>query len=201
MAAFRLPAIPADLEWRLDPVEWAVEQGNGLVIRAGAKTDLFVDPKDGRKQDAAPAALFIPPDRSFLLSARVTVGFGATYDAGVLHVRAADDRWAKLCFEYSPQGEPMVVSVVNRGVSDDCNSVVVPGKTAWLRVSQGETATAFHYSLDGARWSFVRYFSLGTLEGLRVGFSSQSPTGNGCRSEFADIRYRAGFPKDLRSGE
>jgi len=171
------------------------------VIRAGPMTDLFVDPKDGKKQDAAPAALFRPPDGSFMLSARVTVGFAATYDAGVLHVRAADDRWAKLCFEYSPQGEPMVVSVVNRGVSDDCNSVVVQGTAAWLRVSQGETATAFHYSLDGVRWSFVRYFSLGSLDGLRVGFSSQSPTGNGCRAEFADIKYRAGFPRDLRSGE
>lgn len=201
MAVFRLPGIPAELEWRLDPVEWAVEKGSGLVIRAGAMTDLFVDPKDGRKQDAAPAALFLPPDRSFMLSARVTVGFAATYDAGVLHVRADDDRWAKLCFEYSPQGEPMVVSVVNHGVSDDCNSVVVPGAAAWLRVSQGETATAFHYSLDGAHWSFVRYFSLGALDGLRVGFSSQSPTGKGCRSEFADIRYMPGFPGDLRSGE
>jgi regulation of enolase protein 1 (concanavalin A-like superfamily) len=179
MGKFRLPAVPAELEWRLDPLEWAVEQGSRLVIRAGAMTDLFVDPKDGRKQDAAPAALFLPPDRSFMLSARVTVGFSATYDAGVLHVRAADDRWAKLCFEYSPQGQPMVVSVVNRG----------------------ETATAFHYSLDGVHWSFVRHFSLGALDGLRVGFSSQSPTGKGCRSEFADIRYRAGFPGDLRSGE
>jgi regulation of enolase protein 1 (concanavalin A-like superfamily) len=201
MAVFRLPAIPVELEWRLDPVEWAVEHGSGLMIRAAAMTDLFVDPKDGNKQDAAPAALFVPPDRTFMLSARVTVGFSSTYDAGVLHVRAADDRWAKLCFEYSPQGEPMVVSVVNRGVSDDCNSVVVKGKTAWLRVSQGETATAFHYSLDGTRWSFVRYFSLGSLVGLRVGFSSQSPTGKGCRSEFSDIRYKPGFPKDLRGGE
>jgi regulation of enolase protein 1 (concanavalin A-like superfamily) len=201
MKGFQLHGIPADLNWRLDPVEWAAEKNGGLVIRAGAKTDLFVDPRDGSRQDAAPAALFVPPDRTFMLSARVTVGFASTYDAGVLHVRVADDRWAKLCFEYSPQGEPMVVSVVNRGVSDDCNSVIVRGTTAWLRVSQGETATVFHYSLDGARWSFVRYFSLGPLDGLRVGFSSQSPTGNGCRSEFADIRYGAGFPRDLRNGE
>jgi regulation of enolase protein 1 (concanavalin A-like superfamily) len=201
MSAFRLPAIPAELEWRVDPVEWAAGKDGGLVIRAGAKTDLFVDPKDAARQDAAPAALFVPPGSTFMLSARVTVGFASTYDAGVLHVRVADDRWAKLCFEYSPQGEPMIVSVVNRGVSDDCNSVVVRGTTAWLRVSQGETATAFHSSLDGTRWSFVRYFSLGSLDGLRVGFSSQSPTGKGCRSEFADIRYRAGFPRDLRNGE
>ena len=125
MAGFRLPSIPAELEWRLDPVEWALEGAGGLSIRAGRKTDLFTDPKDGAKSDAAPAALFTPPDRAFMLSARVRVGFASTYDAGVLHVRAGEDRWAKLCFEYSPQGEPMVVSVVNHGVSDDCNSVVI----------------------------------------------------------------------------
>jgi regulation of enolase protein 1 (concanavalin A-like superfamily) len=95
----------------------------------------------------------------------------------------------------------MVVSVVNRGLSDDCNSVVVSGESVYLRVAQGEAATAFHYSLDGAHWSFVRYFSLGSLRGLRVGFSSQSPTGNGCRAVFSEIRYRPGFPFDLRSGE
>jgi len=201
MQSFTLPGVPAGLEWRLEPVEWAAGNDGGLTIRAGARTDLFIDPKDGVRQDAAPAALFVPPDRSFMLWARVTVEFASTYDAGVLHLRLADDRWAKLCFEYSPQGEPMVVSVVNRGVSDDCNSVVVPGKTAWLRVSQGEKATAFHYSLDGTRWSFVRSFALGSLDGLRAGFSSQSPTGNGCRSEFTEIHYRAGFPRDIRSGE
>jgi regulation of enolase protein 1 (concanavalin A-like superfamily) len=201
MENFHLAGVPAELQWRLDPVEWTVEKDGGLAIRAGAKTDLFTDPKDGARQDAAPAALFVPPDRDFMLSARVTVGFASTYDAGVLHVRLPDERWAKLCFEYSPQGEPMIVSVVNRGVSDDCNSVVVAGTTAWLRVSQSQTATAFHYSLDGTRWSFVRYFSLGPMDGLRVGFSSQSPTGKGCRSEFSNIRYAAGFPRDLRSGE
>jgi regulation of enolase protein 1 (concanavalin A-like superfamily) len=201
MAGFRLPAVPAMLEWRLEPVDWAAEEGGGLSIRAGEKTDLFTDPKDGAKTDAAPAALFTPPDIPFTLSARVQVGFAATYDAGVFHVRAGEDRWAKLCFEYSPQREPMVVSVVNHGVSDDCNSVVVRGETVFLRVAQSRTATAFHYSLDGIRWSFVRYFSLGSLTGLRVGFSSQSPTGEGCRAVFTEIRYRAGFPGDIRSGE
>jgi regulation of enolase protein 1 (concanavalin A-like superfamily) len=201
MAQFHLPAVPAELEWRLDPVEWAVENGGGLSIRSGERTDLFFDPKDSAKNDAAPAALFTPPDRSFTLSARVSVEFASMFDAGALHVRAGEDRWAKLCFEYSPQREPVVVSVVNHGLSDDCNSAVVRGESVYLRVSQGEAATAFHYSLDGAHWSFVRFFSLGSLEGLRVGFSSQSPTGKGCRAVFSEIRYRPGFPADIRSGE
>ena len=201
MKSFRVPAVPAELAWRLDPLEWSEEKGGGLSIRAGEKTDLFFDPKDGARSDAAPAALFSPPDGSFMLSARVRVDFASTYDAGTLHVRAADDRWAKLCFEYSPAREPMVVSVVTHGVSDDCNSVTLGGDTVYLRISQSRTATAFHYSLDGARWIFVRHFSLGSLAGLRVGFSSQSPTGKGCRAVFSEISYRPGYPADLRGGE
>ena len=49
--------------------------------------------------DNAPCALMTPPDPNFILSAKVSVGFGATYDAGALQIRVSEDRWAKLCFE------------------------------------------------------------------------------------------------------
>ncbi len=201
MKSFRLEGVPSDLEWRLDPVEWTVEDAARLSIRAGEKTDLFFDPALGARNDSAPAALFAPPDRDFILSARVKVDFRSTFDAGVLHARCGGDRWAKLCFEYSPDGQPMVVSVVNHGVSDDCNSVTVAARAVYLRIAQAAQATAFHYSLDGERWNLVRHFSLGSLDGLRTGFSSQSPTGGGCLSVFSEIRYRPGTLKDLRNGE
>jgi uncharacterized protein len=201
MTAFRLASIPAELSWRGVPNDWTAAGNESLSILAAGKTDLFVDPGTEARTDSAPAALFAPPDARCRVSARVRVAFGSTYDAGALHVWVNDDLWAKLCYEFSPQGEPTVVSVVNRGVSDDCNSVVVPGGTVHLRVTLLDRAVAFHYSLDGGRWSLVRYFSLGTVERPRVGFSSQSPTGPGCRAEFTEIRYREGVPRDLRSGE
>jgi regulation of enolase protein 1 (concanavalin A-like superfamily) len=201
MEAFRLAALPAELQWRLRPAQWAQEPDGGLSVTAGSKTDLFTDPGSGGKMDSAPAALFVPPDESFLLSARVEVAFGSTFDAGVLHAWVDGDLWAKLCFEFSPQGEPTIVSVVNRTFSDDCNSVPVVGASAFLRIAQLGRATAFHWSSDGKKWSLVRYFTLGRTAGLRVGFSSQSPTGPGCRSRFSQIRYRAGTLPDLRNGE
>ena len=74
----------------------------------------------------------------------------ATYDAGVLTLRRRDDLWAKLCFERSPQGEPMVVSVVTRGVSDDCNSFVVDGRSVWLRRnSRSRTCTPASWRWGG----------------------------------------------------
>ena len=99
--------------------------------------------------------------------------------------------WAKLCLELSPQGEVMVVSVVTRGASDDCNSVIVDGPV-WLRVAHLERAFAFHYSLDGATWHMVRYFSLGEPEPVEVGFLAQSPTGSGLYGDLQPHRLRPG---------
>ncbi|HTZ52239.1 MAG TPA: DUF1349 domain-containing protein [Spirochaetia bacterium] len=200
MDRFTLPHLPAELEWRLPPAGWEREPDGSFSIQAGPKTDLFTDPGSGARTDTAPAALFLPPHPHFLLSARVQPSFGSTFDAGVLHAWVNREVWAKLCFEYSPQGEPTIVSVVNRGVSDDCNSVPLTIPAVYLRISHLGAATAFHWSPDGARWNLVRYFSLGNADGLRVGFSSQSPTGPGCRSVFSQVRYAEGTLKDLRSG-
>jgi hypothetical protein len=201
MQPVTLSSIPSQLDWTLAPLDWSASAGGSLTIVAGPLTDLFTDPGTGAPQANVPAALFTPPDRSFILSARVAVDFAADFDAGTLQVRVADDRWAKLCFEYSPQREPMVVSVVTRGASDDCNHVVIDGREVYLRMAVRPRAIAFHYSLDGARWHFVRYFSLGALDRPRAGFSSQSPRGQRCAAVFSEIQYRSGELGDLRSGE
>jgi hypothetical protein len=95
----------------------------------------------------------------------------------------------------------MIVSVVTRGTSDDCNSVPIAGQTVYLRMARNAQTFAFHYSLDGRYWHMVRYFTLGSLGALQVGFSSQSPTGQQCRAVFSEINYRAGTLTDNRSGE
>ena len=99
--------------------------------------------------------------------------------------------WAKLCLELSPQGRPMIVSVVTRGVSDDCNSQTLERSEAWLRVARLNGAFAFHASLDGERWELVRSFALPASD-LDVGFAAQSPTGGGCSASFCDLAYANG---------
>ncbi len=200
MQSFTLPSIPAQLDWSLPPLDWSAS-GETLTIVAGPLSDLFTDPATGARYTNVPALLFTPPDANFLLSARVAVDFAADFDAGTLQVRVGEDLWAKLCFEYSPQGEPMVVSVVTRGASDDCNHVVIDGREVYLRIAVTPRTVAFHYSLDGARWHFVRYFTLGEVDRPRVGFSSQSPRGQRCVAVFSEIRYREGELSDNRSGE
>ncbi|HEY2074189.1 MAG TPA: DUF1349 domain-containing protein [Gaiellaceae bacterium] len=170
-------------------------------IEAGPRTDLFVDP-----QAEADPILNAPRSLSraegmFQLSARVQVDFEETFDAGVLLVWFDERTWAKLCLEYSPAHEPMVVSVVTRGLSDDSNSFVVPDGDAWLRISRvAPAAFAFHASVDGERWELIRHFSLGDGADPEVGFLAQSPLGEGCTATFTEIRDVAERLDDIRSG-
>lgn len=190
--------IPYSLDWQV-PALGAAFAGDTLSITAGPKTDLFTDPR-GLITIANSPRLMFAPQGDFMLSATVTVPFAATYDAGVLVAFVDEAHWSKLCFEFSPQGQPMIVSVVNKGDSDDCNSVIIASNTVHLRLTRAGGAFAFHYSTDKRFWHFVRYFNLG-IEGAAVGFSSQSPTGEGCTATFEDIRFETRAPADLRNGE
>ncbi len=201
MTVFTLPSLTAELHWQNDPLQWKAGPDGALSIRSGESTDWFTDPNGTVTKSNAPSALFRPSDENFLLSAKVKVDFGATYDAGVLRIHERSDVWAKACFEYSPQAKPTIVSVVTRGVSDDCNSVPIDGNSVFLRIAKNGQTFAIHYSEDGKYWHLVRYFTLGTLRELQVGFSVQSPTGKGCTAVFSDIRYRQGVLADMRSGE
>jgi regulation of enolase protein 1 (concanavalin A-like superfamily) len=168
-------------------------------ITAGPRTDWFVHPATGEGKLDAPAELE-PVAGDFLLSALVEVEFAATFDAGVLALWHDERTWAKLCFEYSPDGEPMVVSVVTRGVSDDANSTVIEGNAVWLRIARMGQAFAFHYSSNGERWNLVRHFALGTNGDLQVGFLAQSPTGEGCTATFSQVELRSATLRDIRDG-
>jgi regulation of enolase protein 1 (concanavalin A-like superfamily) len=135
-----------------------------------------------------------------LLQARVTVEAKATYDAGVLVAYQSDTLWGKLCFELSPQGQLMIVSVVTKGTSDDCNSVPIMGNSVYLRLARLESAYAFHYSTDGHWWHLVRYFGLGVGPAVNIGFIAQSPTGDGCTARFSEIAWKPNLLTDIRSG-
>ncbi len=199
-APVSIAALPMPLRWLREPQSWTTPDDASLVVVAGPLTDWFIDPQQSAEPKRNGPALVGEASGDFLLSARVTVEFAATYDAGVLVLYANDDVWAKLCFEYSPQREPMVVSVVTKGLSDDCNSFVVDGASVWLRVARVGQAFAFHASTDGSSWSFVRHFALAAGDELSVGFAAQSPTGDGCTVTFDGIAYEAARLVDLRSG-
>ena len=204
--ALNVPGLPFTLSPSSEAAWTIVEAPATVTATAAPHSDIFIDPGSDTQLNAesmlnAATLLGDPPDGDFQFSARVSVEFASTYDAGVLLVWINDRHWGKLCFEFSPDGEPMIVSVVTRGVSDDANAFVVDGRRVWLRVSRIDHAFAYHASLDGRTWRMVRFFAIdGTSTSAAIGFEAQSPTGDGCVVTFDDIRFTRERLGDLRDG-
>ncbi|HWU46962.1 MAG TPA: DUF1349 domain-containing protein [Humibacter sp.] len=174
---------------------------HSLLLTAAAGTDWTNDAFGGPAQHGATSLGFVPTE-DFTLSARVRVrGTRTTFDAAVLAIWGDRDHWAKLCFEFSPQGEAMVVSVVTNTYSDDCNSTFVREDHIHLRITRSGSGWAFHSSADGVVWSFVRVFRLDYSGPVNVGFMAQAPNGPECVAEFDAIEYGTAVPGDFRNGE
>ena len=201
MTDLHLPGLPFPLTPSGSPACQASIGGGTLTLTSGPKSDMFIDPEggEGARPDAG-RLTGLPGDEDFTLSARVVVGFGSTFDAGVLVVYLSDRRWAKLCYEYSPQHKPTAVTVVTHGTSDDSNSFETSGGPLWLRITRSGRAWAFHASENGTYWRLLRYFSLGEASGARIGFLAQSPMGNSCTAIFDSIAFRPGAVANLRDG-
>lgn len=201
MTDLHLPGLPFPLTPSGSPACQASVSAGALTLTSGPKSDLFIDPAgdEGARPDAG-RFTGLPGEADFSLSARVTVGFASTFDAGVLLLYLSERRWAKLCYEYSPQHRATAVTVVTHGTSDDSNSFETNGGPLWLRITRSGRAWAFHASDDGAYWRLLRYFTLGEASGARVGFLAQSPQGHGCTAIFDAITFKPGAPADLRDG-
>ena len=200
METIVIPELPSPLAWHNQPAGWSLSPQGELTAIARAQTDWFVDPS-GRPEAHSSAALLFQPGSPCLLSAHVTVNYNGLFDAGVLVLYQNPRLWAKLCLELSPLGRLMIVSVVTREFSDDCNSYLVDGKSAYLRIARLEKAFAFHASADGQAWNLIRHFHLGDTPDLRMGFMAQAPTGTGVTVTFSQIGYEAKLLGDIRSGK
>ena len=194
-----IAGVPGPLEWHNTPRAWKIEEGR-LKIEAGRSTDWYISPQDGKDTHSAPILLF-KPDQDFVLTAKVDVEFRTKWDAGMFMVFVDDKTWAKLAFEMAVYNEPTIVSVVTRGVSDDCNSSSFTEHWIWLRIAKAADAIGFYVSRDGRSWRMVRAFTFGSVKELRVGFGAQSPAGEGASAVFSEIRYELRKIQDLAVGQ
>ena len=205
MAMINVPGVPFPLTPSTDS-SWSVEGPASISVVAPPRSDIFIDPRSDEKTDAglqlnAATLMGLEPAGDYQLRARVTVAFASMFDAGALLVWIDQRHWAKLCFEFSPAGEAMIVTVVGRGVADDANGFIVDGRSVWLRVSRIDRAYAYHASLDGKHWQMIRYFKLESgSASATVGFEAQSPTGEGCAVRFDEIGFRLERLAELRDG-
>jgi len=145
-----LPGLPP-LTWTHSEGQYRRE-GDVLVLTSDAEVD-WTNDATGAPPSHTSTSLAFDIDEPFQLSARVSVDAPrTTFDAAVLTLWVDKACWAKLCFENSPQGEEMVVSVVTDRFSDDANGPVILDGSVWLRVSSLPAgAYAFHYSTDWRR--------------------------------------------------
>jgi regulation of enolase protein 1 (concanavalin A-like superfamily) len=184
-----IPGLPGALTWQNTPSSWHFDTDKSvLTISAGAKTDWFVDPFDGTVANSAPILLF-KPDSDYVLSTKVTINFATKWDAGALMLWGDDHHWAKLSFEYSPDKVPMLVTVVTRGLSDDCNSRELRNDSVYFRIAKSAKTYVLYFCVDGHKWQILRTFSLDTEMPVQVGFEAQSPAGTGAVAKFSAIRY------------
>ena len=198
-APLQVPGLPGGWNWLHAPVSWTADPDGTLSITAGPGTDWFADPAGSPSIDNAPVLLTADPATPFMLKARIGATFRHPFDAGVIQLRTTPGNGAKFCHEFSAARRPTVVSVVTHGKSDDANGEEAPPGPLWMRVSVAHGTAAFHYSTDGAFWKLARYFALEPGP-LRIGFSAQSPTGDGCTAGFSSISLVPGTPSGLRDG-
>lgn len=183
-----ISGLPNILNWQNSPQSWNLNHDNVLTIVSKAKSDWFVDPFDGTVANSAPILSFAPVS-DYVLSTRVSVSFKTKWDAGALMLMGDDHHWAKLSYEFSPEGKPTLVTVVTRGLSDDCNSVSLASDSVYLRIARSAKTYVFYFSEDAKQWHILRTLSLDTDLPIRVGFESQSPAGGGATAKFDFITY------------
>ena len=215
-----IPGIPV-LRWLDENTPGTVEidaENKSVTMTTTKQTDWFnppIDPSSPAALSNAPALVFQAPQNSdWQLSAMVTVHHHYLFDAGTLFLHQGPNDWCKVCFEYSPERVPVVVSVVTRDISDDANGppILNDGSSSttnsskknsvYLRISKKSTVLAFHYSVDGGKyWTLHRAFSMRDMDAaMSIGFLAQAPTGDSCTANFSDIQFRETTLRNLRDG-
>ena len=181
-------AIPYMMNFQNSVIEYKITGDNSLEINAPGHTDLFISPDGGYVINKSPRLIF-KPDSDFILTAKIKPGFKSKWDAGALLIFNDATHFAKFCFESDFKGQARVVSVVCNETADDCNSMIVDKNEIFYRITgstKGKTF-GFYYSTDGKSWFPIRTFKLDKTDNLTIGFSAQSPTGEGSSVEFSNI--------------
>lgn len=187
-----------DFKWTVETKYEEVD--NGIQAYAPAGTDYFVNPIDGKVKADAPF-FYKEVEGDFILKAKISHDFIATYDACVLLALDHDKLWAKACFEFTDLGTNSVVTVMTNEKSDDANGINVDTNEIWLQMSRQDNVFAIHYSLDGKEYLMSRLAYLPMQKKIKVGLEAQSPTGKGGLRKFSDVSLEIRTPQDIRKGK
>ena len=186
----------SELSWMNEPASWEFIDGI-LQIDVAESSDFFQDPARVNVRSSAPF-LYCEADGDFSLTARVDVDMFDAYDSGCIMVMVDQQNWAKLCFELVDH-IPTIVSVVTKGISDDCVSEKLGKNKPYLRVLRSGNCFGFHYSLDAINWTLVRFFGMDAPRKVKIGVVGQCPVGKGTRVRFENFDLEMTKISDARA--
>jgi regulation of enolase protein 1 (concanavalin A-like superfamily) len=138
---------------------------------------------------------------SFPICICLSHAFSSKWDRAAIVLKQDSLNWIKFCFERDYTGAHREVSVVTKQISDDCNSVEIPGNQTWFKMAKSGNVVTLYCSSNGKDWLLVRHLQFDAKPWFRVGFLAQSHTGKSCTAMFSDIRYAHRKIKDPYIGE
>ncbi len=191
-------SLPSALELVNVPTALGVGDDGSILMGAAGHTNLFNSPNGVGMYTGAPM-LLLPVDGDFTLAARIDAKLVNVYDVAALVMYVDGRNWTKLCYEFSAERQPTVVSVVTRGISDDCNSEEIDADFVYMAMCRRGHECSFHFSRDGVKWKMVRHFRFETSDRLRIGFAVHAAFGEGLSARFSEIRYWTSAPANMRS--
>lgn len=197
--SLKIDGIPKWLSWENKPKNFLINKAS-ITIYSGPKTDMFRDPNVTYNTDNAPKLMF-EGDSNFVISAAIEHSFINKWDGGAIVLKTDSLNWVKCCFEKDYTGAKRIVTVVTKGISDDCNSVEIKSNKVYFKIAKVDNVITVYYSLTGIKWFLVRHFTFKSNENLKVGFLAQSPTGKDCKVKFSEIKYSMKKIKDPYIGE
>ena len=197
--SLKIAGIDKWLKWENRPNKYQFNKSS-ITIYSGEKTDMFRDPNVTYNTDNAPKLLF-KADTNFIFSAAIEHAFKSKWDGGALVIKSDSLNWIKTCFEKDYTGARRIVTVVTKGISDDCNSVELHSNKVYFKIAKADNVITIYYSENGLKWFLIRHFTFDAIGDLKIGFLAQSPTGKDCKVTFSNINYKKKKIKDPYLGE
>ncbi len=198
-APIKIPGIQKMGHW-VNPSASFESSKDGIVITASEKTDKYIAADGSYSSDNANRLLF-DADANFIFSALISHPFASKWDGGALVLEGDSQNWIKFCFEKDYTGARRVVSVVTKGISDDCNSIEFDQNRAYFQMAKKGDVVFLYTSKTGKEWYLVRVLNFKFNGPIRIGFLAQSPEGKTNKVSFTNIKYQPVPVKDFWKGE
>ncbi len=166
------------MDWLNEPPAWqASEDGSGLTVRVGARTDFWRRTHDGGLRDSG-HFYYQPVTGDFTAHVRVAGRYAALYDQAGLMVRQDALVWLKCGIEFL-HGVQQASVVVTHDWSDWSVLPLANPPAITLRLVRRGATVEVYVAPEGQDFILLRQAFLSEAPTLQVGLMAAAPTGDG----------------------